>query len=371
LSQSPPTGSAPDPIGRASARLFAAGVEREQRLVTLRFLGILLETADAEGRVHCDPDDLVGLGLLHGLEAEEVTRSRALLETFDVLDREPTGWAIKHFAPVGDEVPPAEVMAAIGRALAKPERKEVVVQPEPVVVTIESARARRARRWMAAPVAAASAAAVVLIALLVSGQMRVPLVSSPASNGHQTAVGVGNTQPSATGGTASSASSPSSSPSPSAGSATAPSVAQTPAGSAPPGTQSASQEACPVGTVSATIDHMDQQLDTSGPPATTFSVSLPPIARTSVSGVVHNASAAAVMVSPFPVTVNFADPSGHKHQTVTATALTTPTLVAAGASIPWSVTVQNPQSAPVPGTADAAPPTWRWDDAKLAATCPH
>jgi hypothetical protein len=123
--------------------------------------------------------------------------------------------------------------------------------------------------------------------------------------------------------------------------------------------------------VSATIDHMDQQLDTAGPPATTFSVSLPPIARTSVSGVVHNASVAAVMVSPFPVTVNFADPSGHRHQTVTATALTAPTLIAPGASIPWSVTVQNPQSAPVAGTADAAPPTWRWDDAKLAATCPH
>jgi hypothetical protein len=25
----------------------------------------------------------------------------------------------------------------------------------------------------------------------------------------------------------------------------------------------------------------------------------------------------------------------------------------------------------VPGTASAAPPTWRWDDAKLAAACPR
>ena len=162
----------PDPIGSASARLFAAGVERQQRLLCLRFLGILLATADDDGHVHCDPDDLSGLGLLHGMTTEEVDRSRVLLETFGILGRKDTGWSIKHFAPVGDEVPPADVMAAIGRVLAKPIGDDAVSRgnsgrnstaisseaEEPVVVPMEPARARRAQRWMAAPVGAAAAA---------------------------------------------------------------------------------------------------------------------------------------------------------------------------------------------------------------------
>ena len=260
----PPTGSPPDPIGRASARLYAAGVERQQRLITLRFLGVLLEAADDDGHVLCDPDDLMGLSLLHGMDAEEATRSRALLETFGVLDREPTGWFIKDFAPPGDEVPPAEVMAAIGRALGRPlAEPEPAPAPQAEVVPLEAARTRMARRWMAAPVGAAAAAAVLLVALMVSGQVRVPLVSQPASNGRQTAVGAGTPDSPTTPGAAPSATSPtggSSSPSPSAGSATAPSLAQTPAGSTPASTAgpSSTQLVCPVGNVSATVDHMNQ-----------------------------------------------------------------------------------------------------------------
>jgi hypothetical protein len=378
LSERPPTGSAPDPIGRASARLYAAGVQGQQRLVTLRFLGILLESADEDGHVNCDPDDLVGLGMLHGIDAEEVTRSRALLETFDVLDREPTGWFIKHFAPVGDEVPPAEAMAAISRAMGRPMAEAPRETPAPAgsaaVVPMEPARARMARRWMAAPVGAAAAAAVLLVALMVSGQVHVPLVTQPASNGHQTAVGAGSSETSAAPGPTQSGTSPSasSSPSPSGGSATAPSVAQTPAGGAPlsSGGPASTQTVCPIGSVSATVDHMDQHID-SASPSTSFNVSLPPIVHTSVTGAVKNNSANTVVVNPFPVTVNFTDPAGKTHQTVTATALSGPTPVAPGASVPWSVTVQNPHDAPVPGTANAAPPTWRWDDAKLAATCPR
>jgi hypothetical protein len=56
---------------------------------------------------------------------------------------------------------------------------------------------------------------------------------------------------------------------------------------------------------------------------------------------------------------------------VTATALAGPTTIGAGGSVPWTVTVENPQSAPVPGTANAHTPTWRWADAALAATCPR
>jgi hypothetical protein len=93
--------------------------------------------------------------------------------------------------------------------------------------------------------------------------------------------------------------------------------------------------------------------------------------HTSVTGTVRNNSAATVLVNPFPVTVNFTDPARKQSRSVTTTALAAPTAVAPGASLPWSVTVDNPQDTPVPGTADATPPTWRWDDARLATLCPR
>jgi hypothetical protein len=95
------------------------------------------------------------------------------------------------------------------------------------------------------------------------------------------------------------------------------------------------------------------------------------LVHTSVNGSVRNNSAVAVLVNPFPVTVNFTDPAGKTSRSVTATALPAPTPIAPGASIPWSVTVTDPQDAPVPGAANATPPTWRWDDARLATLCPH
>jgi len=370
----------PDPIGFASARLFAEGVERQQRLLCLRFLGVLLESADAEGHVHCDPDDLAGLGLLQGMTVEEVTLSRILLETFGILDREPTGWSIKQFAPVGDEVPPAAVMAAIGRVLAKPADDAPASTPTPTpapaaapppaaaqVVPMETARTRLARRWMAAPVGAAAAAAVALVALMVSGQVRVPLTASPASNAKQSAVAAGvsptSTVPGASGPSASAAPSPSTSPTAS------PSVAPPLSGPPALGTQPPTPILCPVGSVSTTVDHMGQDFGTATP--SSINISLPPFVRTSVDGAVHNNSPAGVVVNPFTVTVNFSDPSGQAQQTVTATALGGPTPIAPGASLPWSVTVNNPKDAPVPGTANAAPPSWRWDDASLATACTH
>jgi hypothetical protein len=122
--------------------------------------------------------------------------------------------------------------------------------------------------------------------------------------------------------------------------------------------------------VVATVEHMAQHVDSSVP-ASSFRASLPPVVRTSVSGVVRNTSSAAVVAAPFPVDVNFTDPAGTTSQVVTATALAGPTTIGAGGSVPWTVTVENPQSAPVPGTANAHTPTWRWADAALAATCPR
>jgi hypothetical protein len=366
----------------ASARLFAAGVERQQRLLCLRFLGILLASADDGGHVHTDPDDLAGLGLLHGMSAEEVNRSRVLLETFGVLEREPTGWSIVYFTPIDDEIAPAEALAAISRVLAKPADDEATAttsapaptpvaaaEAQPTVIPLDEARARRVNRWTA-PVGAAAAAAVVLVALLVSGQMRVPLTSTPASNSNQNAIGTGvgatpqSTEPGAP---------PSSGPGPSTSSrsvaSTNPSPQESPSSAPPLGTPSPTQGVCPLASVSATVDKMSQQLGSSI--GTSVSASVPQIVQTSVNGTVHNNSAAPVVVNPFPVTVNFTDPAGRTSSTVTATALSAPATIAQGASLAWTVTVQNPKQAPVPTTADAGQPTWHWADSQLAILCPH
>ena len=348
--------------------MFAAGVDRRQRLLALRFLGILLAGADEDGRIDCEPDDLVGLGLLHDMLPDEVNCSRAWLEMVDVLEREPTGWFIKNFAPVGDEVPPADVMAAIGRVLARPAADETPVpppEPQPEVVALEPARTRMARRWLAAPVGAAAAAAIVIVALVLSGDVRVPLPGRPVSNSNQTAEGAGTTVSTLPG----APQAPSAAPVP-AGSPTAPSVAQSPTSAAPAGGPPTTQAVCPAGGVVATVERMAQQVDESVP-TSSFRASLPPIVRTSVSGVVRNTSSVPAVTDPFPVDVNFTDPAGKTSQVVTATALSGPTPIAPGTSVPWSVTVENPKDAPVPGTANAHTPTWRWADAALAATCRH
>src|SRR5438270_6939601 len=265
----PSTRPVPDPISSASARLFAAGVDRRQRLVTLRFLGILLASADDDGRIQVDPDDLVGLGLLHGLLPEEVNRSRLSLEAVGALERDPTGWLVKDFKPVGDEVPPADVMAAIGRVLAKPAAEEAPVSspapelaPHGHVVALEPVRSRRARRWMAVPVGAVAAAAVVVVALMVSGQVNVPLPGRPVSTARQAATGA----PSSASSTVPGASQPSSSASPRpAGSAAAPSGVQAPTSAAPAPGSPPAPAVCPAGGVVATVEHMAQQVDNSVP----------------------------------------------------------------------------------------------------------
>jgi len=305
---------------------------------------------------------------------EEGDRSRLSLEAVGALERDPTGWLVKDFKPVGDEVPPADVMAAIGRVLAKPAAEEAPVSspapelaPHGHVVALEQVRGRRARRWMAVPVGAVAAAAVVVVALMVSGQVNVPLPGRPASNARQAATGA----PSSASSTVPGASQPSSSASPRpAGSAAAPSGVQAPTSAAPAPGSPPAPAVCPAGGVVATVEHMAQQVDNSVP-ASSFRADLPPIVRTSVSGVARNTSSAAAVASPFPVDVNFTDPAGTTSQVVTATALAGPTTIPAGGSVPWTVTVENPQNAPVPGTANAHTPTWRWADAALAATCPR
>jgi hypothetical protein len=89
-----------------------------------------------------------------------------------------------------------------------------------------------------------------------------------------------------------------------------------------------------------------------------------------VSGVVQNTSPVAAVVPPFPVDVTFTDGSG-SNATVTASALSSAATIAPGASLPWEIRVDNPPKTPIATGAKANGPTWRWEDATLAAVCPR
>ena len=358
----------PDPIGAASARLFAAGVERGQRMLALRFLGILISQADDDGLVRCDPDDLAGLGLLHGLQIDEIDRSRMLLEALGVLDREPAGWFIHDFAPADPEVPPAEFLAAVSRTLSRPHRGSMVYEPVPVppLASIPPPSRHWVSTRLAAPVGLA--AAVLVLALVLAGQLQIPLPGQPASSGNaQPATITQGSSPSEANGE------PSGAPDVSLPGTSSPGTAAVGTAPGSTGSTTGSDAVCPAGDVAAKVDTVVQHVDSSVAATLPASVpaSLPSIVRTTVSGTVHNESQNAVVTMPFAVQVNYANPSGTATTTLTTTALSAPTAIAPGASMPWSVTVDNPPQTPVPVGATASAPAWHWSDANLATRCPH
>jgi hypothetical protein len=124
--------------------------------------------------------------------------------------------------------------------------------------------------------------------------------------------------------------------------------------------------------VVATVEHVVQQVDGSVPSANpTIKISVPPVVRTSVSGVVRNTLPVAAVVPPFPVNVTFTDGPRETTTTVTASALPRTVTLAPGAGLQWTFTVDNPPRTPIPSGADAKTPAWRWEDPALAAACPR
>jgi len=385
----PPTDMAnsptPDPIGAASARLYGIGVGGQDRLLALRFLGILLAHADSDGLLHADPDDLIGLGLLNGMEWEDIEESRRLLETAGVLEREPSGWFIRDFAPVGDEVPPAEAMAAIARVLNKPVDAPVATaDPEPVPLPLpipvtavpEPSHSRFSPRWVAAP--AGIAAAILVLALALSGQVSLP--GQPAGTNRQNAQQVNSEH--AASPSAETESSAASSPAPAGsvgGSAAAPAGSVPTNAATPSSGTTKSTVTCPLGAVLVAVEKVEQHVESSVPtaappptaPPTQVRAELPQVVRTTASGVLRNTSTVPAVATPFPVDVTFTDGSGSVTTTVSAVALSKPVTIAPGQSLQWSVVVDNPDRAPFPAGAKAGTLSWRWADNSLAAECPH
>ena len=373
MAKSPPS----DPIGDASARLFAIGIGGRDRLLALRFLGILLAQAGYDGRVHGGPYDLLGLGLFHGMEADEVERSRRSLEAAGVLDPEPGGWwRIRNFAPVGDdEVPPAEVMAMIGRVLGKEVEAPAPVDTAPAAplspditpVPVPS-HSRFSPRWVAAP--AGIAAAVLVVALVLSGQTPISLPGQTAGNSRENAQQVASEL------SATSSSEPEAAGSPpgSARGGVPASTGPAAVNAAPAGTPTQASVACPPGGVLVAVEKVEQNVNGSVPssaPEPQLRADLPPIVGTTASGVLRNTSTVPAVAAPFPVEVTFTDGSGTTTATVTAVALSAPVTVAPGQTLAWSVVVRNPERTPFPASAKAGGLSWRWEDAALAAACRH
>lgn len=192
-------GATGDPVGDASARLLAAGVERRERLATLEFFGLLLDHATADGRVRLDPAMLAGE---FDVDPGAATSHMARLASVGSIRRDGAGWVIpsyRDYRPSGLRA--ADAMALIAEALGRPpadapvaagelaRRRSVEEHPagkgpaehplveEPATMVLEPTPGRAAdraeRRWGRAPaVAAALAAAAAVFAAVVLVPLR-------------------------------------------------------------------------------------------------------------------------------------------------------------------------------------------------------
>jgi hypothetical protein len=135
---------------------------------------------------------------------------------------------------------------------------------------------------------------------------------------------------------------------------------------------SAGVPTCPTSEVSALVEQVTQAVEQSPPTSvgTQVTATLPPLMRTTVTGVLRNTSAAAVSVDPFPVDISFAGSPGASSTTVSVEALAAPVVVPAGGSVPWSASADSPPYDPRSARAEPRLGTWRWADAGLAAACP-
>jgi hypothetical protein len=347
-----------DPISEASARLYAFGVDRIERLRVLRFLGALLSEADATGTVVASRADLDQLAVGAGLLAEEGDRSAQWLELAGVVQRDGDCWSINGFRPVADKadrVSPAEAIQAIAEVLSHPYEPVRRSPRERVAATITELRPSR-RTWHVAAVGAA--AAVVLAVSLISGAVdinggsRVSSVASPTVAAlHTTAHGVGPIRGSnSTGAPAATA--------PSASVMTGTGVVGI--GGTVPAIVPAIVT-CPTDTPVAAIASVAPSFQRDGLDTGGW------IVDATVSGTLHNPAATSMLAGPLPVTIEMGAPATSVPTTMTGYALSEPVVLAPGATVPWSVTLQTWAVQPGPMSAVLDVTNWHWADPLLSA----
>ena len=105
-----------DPIGVASARLLALGLDRGERMEVLRFLGILLDHAAPDGSVRAEPAVIAGEFRLSGAAVDTYIDA---LRRVDVVSDDGSGLRIRgyeHHRSTG--LPDGEALALIAGVLA-------------------------------------------------------------------------------------------------------------------------------------------------------------------------------------------------------------------------------------------------------------
>jgi hypothetical protein len=364
-----------DPIGTASARLLALGIERMARLAALRFLGLLIDHADDEGHVHFDPDALASEFLVR---REDARQYLSWLEDTDVVVAEHTGLLVRGAA--GRPSPglrEGEAMAVLTEVLSaeRAERAEHAERTEQGVegreervpirqpiraplpdlprVHLES-RPEPARRRPVMAGAAILAGLVLVVAGIFARPSSRPDTEQIAADGDVPSTVVGPSAP---------------------GAGAVSSEEDTPAGS-----QDAQPSAGPAPVAEpATSDGRDEVAAGSFCPA-----ELPSVGQ--IETIVVPASqevAGGLTVPAWRIVVRGAVTGGDAEATITALAVhvtiagealaapifTSPLTVDAGEVKGWETVVNAGTTAPEGVAATAELAEWRWTDADLASAC--
>lgn len=373
-----------DPIGTASARLLALGVERTRRLAVLRFLGILLDHAGLDGVVRVDVGTLAGE---FRLERADVRAHVTALERAGILTEEPAGLRVAGFANHGATgLPEGEAMALIASVLGSPapgtpgrrSLDELWLDDAPVVTeapslaehdapTLVGAAGNRVRAGFRQPVGAALALITGLV-LVVAAVFAQP--ASDRSELSEVAVGrpattesipttvdgtpgtSGEAEPVTPVGTAPGPTLPGTSIAP--GSTTVP-VAAVPGQDAPVAVEGACPAQVPaVSDVVAEVEPADLSAVVASSPWVV-----------SVEGLLV-AGAETASVTSIPVVVHFSDGSE-----VTGEALAAPVLLEPGRAVRWQTTIDaGATTVPDVSSVSAGAPVWQWAEPGLAGTCP-
>ena len=107
-----------DPLGSASARLLAEGVDRDDRTKALAFLGLLLDPTDGAGWVRIPVSVLAGE---FAIEPSDAVERVALLALAGAVEAGDDGWRIvghEGYRSVGLRA--ADAMALIAEAIRRP-----------------------------------------------------------------------------------------------------------------------------------------------------------------------------------------------------------------------------------------------------------
>lgn len=160
----PENAHANDPVGVASARMYARGIAGADRLEALKLLGVLIDHADHAGRVSFDADVLAA-ELAAGIN--QAHRYYRWLESTGVIQREGDGWQIVGYTPPTGAMSTADAMDVVARVMARDDRSPTAATPAAAgtapVVPITAASRRRAVPALAGVGAAAVIAWVVAL----------------------------------------------------------------------------------------------------------------------------------------------------------------------------------------------------------------